>query len=257
MYLELREVSKIYQSSRGAVEALGEVNLRAHQGEFVALLGPSGCGKSTLLRLVAGLIAPAHGEITFPGWSSRPKCRLIFQDHGLFPWMTVAENVAFGLEMEGMGKHERLDRANRQLSLMGMRKFAGYFPHELSGGMRQRAAIARAFVAEPDILLMDEPLRALDAQMRMVVQEELLRIWQQTRPLVLYVTHDIDEAILLSDRVLVMSGSPGQIREEISINLPRPRDLTGRAHPEIDEVKWRIWRMLEQEVRERLAQGVG
>ncbi|MEX1020414.1 MAG: ATP-binding cassette domain-containing protein, partial [Litorilinea sp.] len=148
-------------------------------------------------------------------------------------------------------------RAHAQLKLMGMGNFAHHYPHELSGGMRQRAAIARAFVAEPDILLMDEPLRALDAQMRLIVQEELLRLWQQTRPLVLYVTHDIEEALLLADRVLVMSGSPGQIRAEFAVPLARPRDLTGRTHPELDELKWQIWDMLEEEVRQKLAQGGG
>lgn len=255
MQLEIRDLSKVYLSARGAVEALHGVDLRAHQGEFVALVGPSGCGKSTLLRLVAGLMKPAQGEIGFPGWPRRPRCRLIFQDHGLFPWMSVWENVAFGLEMEGMARGERKERAFQQLNLMGMADFAEHFPHELSGGMRQRAAIARAFVSDPDILLMDEPLRALDAQMRLVVQEELLRLWQSSRPLVLYVTHDIEEALLLADRVLVMSGSPGKIREEIPVSLPRPRDLTGRTHPELEGMKWHIWSMLEQEVRQKLAQG--
>lgn len=253
--LELRNLSKVYFSARGAVEALQDVDLTAQQGEFIALVGPSGCGKSTLLRLVANLMEPEQGEIAFPGWSQPPKCRLIFQDHALFPWMPVWENVAFGLEMEGLGRAERKRLAQKQLRLMGMADFADYYPHELSGGMGQRAAIARAFVSEPDILLMDEPLRALDAQMRLIVQEELLRLWQSNQPLVLYVTHDIEEALLLADRVLVMSGSPGQIRAEIPVSLPRPRDLTGRTHPELEEMKWHIWSMLEQEVRRKLAEG--
>jgi NitT/TauT family transport system ATP-binding protein len=165
-----------------------------------------------LLRLVAGLLTPDSGTIAFPGWSSPPRRRFVFQDHSLFPWMTVLDNVAFGLEMDGVPQTQRRERAAAQLAVMGLGAFAGYYPHELSGGMRQRAAIARAFVTAPDILLMDEPLRALDAQMRLVIQEELLGLWESKRPVVLYVTHDIEEALLLADRVLVMSGQPGRIQ---------------------------------------------
>ncbi|NLE46188.1 MAG: ABC transporter ATP-binding protein [Chloroflexi bacterium] len=248
----VRGVSKIFRSPRGAVHALGEVSFSAVRTEFISIVGPSGCGKSTLLRLLAGLAEPDLGRIEFCGWPRQPRARLVFQDHALFPWMSVADNVAFGLEMEGTAAGERRARAQDQLRLMGMGDFAAHFPGELSGGMRQRVAIARAFVTEPDILLMDEPLRALDAQMRLVIQEELLRLWQARRPLVLYVTHDIDEALLLSDRVMVMSGQPGTIREIVSVPLSRPRDLTGRAHPELVDLKWHIWSMLESEVRARL-----
>lgn len=245
-------LAKVYASRRGAVTALADVSFTVAAGEFVALVGPSGCGKSTLLRLIAGLLAAEPGAIAFPAWSQPPKRRLVFQDHSLFPWMTVLDNVAFGLEMEGAARPERRDRAMIQLTVMGLADFAGHYPHELSGGMRQRAAIARAFVTQPDILLMDEPLRALDAQMRLVIQEELLTLWEDTRPLVLYVTHDIEEALLLADRVLVMSGQPGRIRTEIAVPFDRPRDLTGRGHPELEELKWRIWGMLEQEVKQQL-----
>lgn len=243
---------KKFFSPRGAIAALRDVSLCVGRGEFVALVGPSGCGKSTLLRLVAGLQEPDSGGLAFLGCSEAPKLRFVFQNHALFPWLSVLDNVAFGLEMEGMPRSERLEAARAQLEAMGLREFAKHYPHELSGGMCQRAAIAQAFVTRPDILLMDEPLRALDAQMRLVIQEELLSLWEQTRPSVLYVTHDIEEALLLADRVLVMSGRPGCIREEIMVPFDRPRDLTGRAHPGTEELKWRIWNMLELEVKRQL-----
>jgi NitT/TauT family transport system ATP-binding protein len=244
--LLVTNVARQFSSPRGDVLALQEVSFVASQGEFVAIVGPSGCGKSTLLRLVAGLLSFDGGELTFSGWPVPPKRRLVFQDHALFPWMTVIDNVAFGLEMDGVARPVRRERAQAQLAAMGIGDFAGHYPHELSGGMRQRAAIA------PDILLMDEPLRALDAQMRLVIQEELLALWARQKPMVLYVTHDIEEALLLADRVLVMSGQPGRIGEEIRPPWGRPRDLTGRAHPELEELKWHIWNLLEREVRQQL-----
>ncbi len=249
---ECSGLSKSFVSPRGNVMALQNVSCRALQSEFVAIVGPSGCGKSTFLRLVAGLVKADDGEIRFNGWPRPPRCRLVFQDNALFPWMSVVENVAFGLEMDGVKPSIRRQRAMAQLAAMGLADFASHYPHELSGGMRQRAAIARAFVSEPEILLMDEPLRALDAQTRLVVQEELLALWSRQKPLVFYVTHDIEEALLLADRVLVMSGQPGRIREEIKVPFGRPRDLTGRAHPELEESKWHIWTMLEREVRQKL-----
>lgn len=253
MGLTVHQLTKNHASSRGAVAALHEVSLHVEKGEFVALVGPSGCGKSTLLKLLAGLQTPDGGSISFPGWACSPKCRIVFQHNALFPWMTVIENVAFGLEMDGVGKAERRELAQEQLAVLGLSPFAHHYPHELSGGMRQRAAIAQAFVTRPDVLLMDEPLRALDAQMRLVIQEDLLALWDRTRTTVLYVTHDIGEALLLADRVLIMSGRPGRIREEMAVPFDRPRDLTGRAHPELEELKWRIWKMLEQEVKSQLA----
>ena len=250
--LQVANLAKRFPSPRGDVMALHGVSFAASRGEFVAIVGPSGCGKSTLLRLVAGLIGANRGEILFVGWPAPPRRRLVFQDHALFPWMTVIDNVAFGLEMEGVAPAARRAQALSQLTMMGLADFAGHYPDELSGGMRQRAAIARAFVTEPDILLMDEPLRALDAQMRLVIQEELLALWETQKPMVLYVTHDIEEALLLADRVLVMSGQPGRIREEIRPLFGRPRDLTGRNHPELEELKWHIWNLLEREVRQQL-----
>jgi NitT/TauT family transport system ATP-binding protein len=251
---ELRAVNlvKEYISKSGNVKALANASFTVSSGEFVSIVGPSGCGKSTLLRMLAGLIKADSGHIQFSGWVGEPKRRLVFQDHVLFPWMTVIENVAFGLEMEGVGRVDRLKTAAAQLTNMGIMDFSGHYPQELSGGMRQRAAIARAFVTEPDILLMDEPLRALDAQMRLVIQEEMLSLWEAKKYMVIYVTHDIEEALLLADRVLVMSGQPGHIREAVVPPFERPRDLTGRGHPELEELKWHIWNMLEREVRQKL-----
>lgn len=250
--LRILGLGKRFASPRGDVSALQDFTFVGFKSEFVAIVGPSGCGKSTLLRLVAGLLHPDEGDIEFVNWPQQPRCRLVFQDHSLFPWMTVADNVAFGLEMDGVGRAARRQQALAQLEIMGLAGFADHFPHELSGGMKQRAAIARAFVTQPDILLMDEPLRALDAQTRLVVQEELLSLWEKTRPMVLYVTHDIEEALLLADRVLVMSGRPGRVRKEIVLPCGRPRNPTERSHPEIEELKWQIWKLLEGDVRRQV-----
>jgi NitT/TauT family transport system ATP-binding protein len=244
-----------YPTADGEIEALRDVSFSASGHEMVSIVGPSGCGKSTLLKLVAGLLEPTAGTIRFmPGGNGgRPRNALVFQDHGVFPWLTVVDNVAFGLEMRGMGRAERRARAMEFLGRIGLAEFAERHPHELSVGMRQRVGIARAYVSEHPILLLDEPFGALDAQTRLLLQEELLGIWQQDRKLALFVTHDIEEAILLGDRVLVMSGRPGQIVDEIAVSLPRPRALAAPDRPEITEVKWHIWHHLEKEARRQLS----
>jgi NitT/TauT family transport system ATP-binding protein len=177
---------------------------------------------------------------------------MVFQEQGLFPWLSVIDNVAFGLETQGANRKARREMARAILTKVGLGAFSRNYPHELSGGMRQRVAILRAFLANPQILLMDEPFGSLDSQTRLVMQEELLRIWREHRKTVIYVTHDIEEAILLGDRVLVMSGRPGRIRQDIPISLERPRFLANRDHPEVAELRWHIWRMLEDEVRKEL-----
>ena len=177
---------------------------------------------------------------------------MVFQEHGLFPWLSVVDNVAFGLEMQRVPRAERLDRARRFMAQAGLEGFARNYPHELSVGMRQRAAIARAFLTEPQLLLMDEPFSALDAQSKLILQEELLRIWKDHQTTVFYITHDIEEAVLLADRVLVMSGRPGAIREEITVPSPRPRRPEDREHPEFRKIVWHIWKMIESEVRQGL-----
>ncbi len=249
-----QRVSKLYPSRNGEVPALENVTFSVQEAEFVCIVGPSGCGKSTLLKLLAGLLEPSTGELRFssepaPG---QPRNALVFQEHGLFPWMTVLDNATFGLEMQGVGARERQSRGMDILAQMGIAGFARHYPHELSMGMRQRAAIARALLSNPLLLLMDEPFSSLDAQSRLVMQEELLRIWRDHQQMVVFVTHDIEEAVLLGDRVLVMTGRPGRIQEEIRIPLGRPRDLQDRDQPQVREITWHIWKAIEQEVRRSL-----
>jgi NitT/TauT family transport system ATP-binding protein len=247
-------VSKTYDARNRHVAALQEVSFTAHAVEFVCIVGPSGCGKTTLLKLIAGLLEPSAGDIAFnnqpPG--DRPHCILVFQERGLFPWMSVLDNAAFGLEMMGIGQRERHARARAFIERVGLAAFAHSYPHELSVGMRQRVAIARAFVTDPDILLMDEPFGALDAQTRLVLQEELLHVWKEQRRLILYVTHDIDEAVMLGDRVLVLSGRPGRIMQDLPVPLERPRDLLNREDPIIAKMRWQIWQTLRDEVHKSL-----
>ena len=254
MGFECQHLSKAYQTRNGVVLALEDVSFSAGEREFVCIVGPSGCGKTTLLKLIAGLLEPTSGRIIFSAepTDGRLRSALVFQEHGLFPWMTVLDNVAFGLEMQGMGQQERHRRARAFIEKVGLEHFANSYPHELSVGMSQRVGISRAFVADAQILLMDEPFGSLDAQTRRVLQEELLRLWKDDQKLVVYVTHDIEEAVLLCDRVLVMTGRPGSIREEIPIPLGRPRDMSVKEQPEVKEIKWHIWKMLEEEVRKSL-----
>jgi NitT/TauT family transport system ATP-binding protein len=248
------EVSCAFESKRGSVTALDGVSFTLAPSEFVCVVGPSGCGKSTLLRIIAGLIPPTTGRVAFEGGLPAGRLRggLVAQENGTFPWMTVLDNVAFGLEMLGMAKAPRRELARQFLDRVGLGQFAGHYPHELSVGMRQRVGIGRAFVSQAPVLLMDEPFGALDAQTRWVLQGELLRIWNADRKLVVFVTHDVEEAVLLADRVLVMTGRPGRIREEIRIPIERPRDPRS-DHKLINEITWHIWRLLEEEVRSGLS----
>lgn len=249
-----KSIRKAYPSSQGEIEALQQIEFEVSEQEFVCIVGPSGCGKSTLLKIIAGLLQPSQGSIHFqqPLLNGQLRSAMVFQEQAVFPWMTVLDNVAFGLETQGFKKNIRREKAAEFLNKVGLSKFSGVYPHELSGGMRQRVAILRAFLADPQILLMDEPFGPLDSQTRLVMQEELLRIWKAHQKTVIYVTHDIEEAILLGDRVLVMSGRPGRIREEIPISFERPRNLTLKDHPDVIEMKWRIWKMLEDEVKKDL-----
>jgi len=255
MNLICNNISKVFETRNGAITALKEITFQTKAKEFLCILGPSGCGKTTLLKIIAGLLEPTDGEVIYEGSRSEenPLNSLVFQEHGLFPWMNVIDNVAFGLEMKGIGRRERHDRAGAFVEKVGVSSFADRHPHELSIGMRQRVGIARAFVSDPEILLMDEPFGSLDAQTKLVLQEELLTIWRDQQKLVIHVTHDIDEAVLLSDRVLVMTGRPGSIREEIPIPLDRPRDLSNRNHPNVVAIKEHIWALLEDEVRKNLS----
>lgn len=244
----------VYESRSGAIRALHNVSFGAQAEQIVSIVGPSGCGKSTLLRIVAGLHPPSAGRVSFEGQgeSERPRCGLVFQEAGVFPWMTVLDNLAFGLEMQGVPRAERVERAMDVAVRLGLNGFLYHYPRELSVGMRQRVDIGRAFVADAPMLLMDEPFGALDAQTRRVLQEELLAIWHASRKLVLFITHDIDEAVLLADRVIVLSGRPGMVRDDITVPLSRPRDLA-HDRSRIHEVTRHIWHLLEADVRRELS----
>jgi NitT/TauT family transport system ATP-binding protein len=232
--------------------ALHDFDLSIGDGEFVCIVGPSGCGKTTVLRIVAGLETPSAGTVTIAPASDtgRPQNAMVFQEHGLFPWMTVVDNVAYSLEMRGVGKRERREQVMPFLEKIGLSRFHKYYPHDLSGGMRQRVSLARAFVADPEILLMDEPFAALDAQNKLILQEELLRIWEGSAKTVLFITHGIDEAIALGDRIVVMTAQPGRIKEIVPVDFLRPRSVAElRADPRFGALELSIWRMLEDEVR--------
>lgn len=224
--LELDHVGRSFPGERGPVAALQDVSLKVHRREFVCVLGPSGCGKSTLIRMVAGLDQPTSGRILLDGKEVRgpgPERGMVFQGYTLFPWRTVKENVMFGLEMKGGDRVVWEREALQWLDLVGLGRFADAYPLQLSGGMKQRAAIARALANNPRILLMDEPFGALDAQTRANMQHHLLQIWRNVDITILFITHDIDEAIYLADRILVLKANPGRIHELIEVPVPRPR----------------------------------
>ncbi|HEY2921034.1 MAG TPA: ABC transporter ATP-binding protein [Candidatus Binatia bacterium] len=255
--IEIRDVQHVYQSDLSSVPALENVNLTVRDREFVALLGPSGCGKSSLLRVVADLLRPTAGSVVIhsspDNENGRPKTALVFQEYALFPWRTVLDNVAFPLEMRGLSHHEGQIRARDVLARVGLQLFARAYPHQLSGGMRQRVGIARALAAEPEVLLMDEPFGALDAQTRTVLQEELLRVWESERKTVLYVTHSIDEAVYLADRIVLLTARPGRIKAEYSVKLPRPRNMEMRAWNSYTKLSLEIWNALREEVETAMA----
>jgi NitT/TauT family transport system ATP-binding protein len=253
--IEIAGLRKEYRSEQGHVLALADVSLAVVPGEFVCILGPSGCGKSTLLRILAGLDTQSSGEVRVraDGWSVANA--MVFQESGLFPWMSVEANVGFGLMTRGVPKREATPRVEAALRLVGLTEFRRHYPHQLSGGMRQRAAIARAFVTDPAMLLMDEPFAALDAQNRTILQAELLRIWEETSKTVVYVTHSVDEALLLGDRIILMTAQPGRIKKVIEAPFPRPRDLLVLfSSAEFSRLKLEIWRLLEDEVTRARAQ---
>ncbi len=212
--------------------ALSDINLSVRPGEFVCLVGPSGCGKSTLLNIIAGFDRPSAGEMLVGGTKVTGPGRdriVVFQEAALFPWLNVRSNVEFGLKLAGLGRSERRERADQYLKLVGLERFHKAYIHELSGGMKQRVQLARSLAVDPEILLMDEPFAALDAQTRDVLQEELQTIWQRTGKTVVFVTHNVREAVLLADRVVVMSPSPGRIKREIAISLEHPRSPDSHA----------------------------
>lgn len=229
-----------------------DIHLRIGDGEFVTIVGPSGCGKTTLLKVINGLLPPTEGRILIDGRDASAQTiemGFVFQSASLLPWRTGLQNVQLGLEAQRVRRSEAADRALHYFHLVGLKGFEHHYPHELSGGMQQRINLARALAVEPQILLMDEPFASLDSQTRDLMQVELLKIWAKTRKTVLFVTHMIAEAILLADRVIVLSNRPGMIRAEVRVDLPRPRSLEMRHWPRFIEVEGMIWKWIEEEVR--------
>lgn len=250
--LKVDSLSVEFERDESILLALDRVSLEVPAGQFVCVVGASGCGKTTLLRAIDGLVTPSEGTVLVDGRSAHPThgdMAVVFQQDALFPWRTVAQNVGLGLDVRGEQKARRQARAQECIDLVGLGGFENHYPHELSGGMRQRVNLARAVAVDPKILLMDEPFAALDAQTREVMQSELLSIWQHHKKTVVFITHQLDEAVLLGDRVIVLGAHPGRIREDITIDIPRPRELEVKRTPEFVDYVDRIWHLIEEEVR--------
>jgi NitT/TauT family transport system ATP-binding protein len=241
---------KAFRGAAGTVMAIEDVSLSIADGEFFSIVGPSGCGKSTLLRIMAGLEKESVGQVTFaPPSGSRPLRSVVFQEQSIFPWMSVRDNIAYGLAMRGVSRAQRREVVDYYLDRVGLRAFAKAYPHELSGGMKQRVSLARAFANDPEVLLMDEPFAALDEQNKSLLHEGLLRIWSETRKTVVFITHSIDEALLLSDRVMIMTARPGKVKALISVPFERPRSLYDlRATSEFGRISAQVWSLLRDEV---------
>jgi NitT/TauT family transport system ATP-binding protein len=257
--VRLRGLSKTFSVQRQPVQALTGVDLDVLAGEFLCIVGPSGCGKTTLLRILAGLEVQTDGQCQIissdadPTQRPRPANSMVFQEQSIFPWMTVRDNVTFGLKAQGLGRRERRAAAEPYLEMVGLRGFEDALPHQLSGGMKQRVALARAFANDPEMLLMDEPFAALDEQLKLVLQAELLRIWEQRRKTVVYVTHSIDEAIVLADRILVMTARPGRTKDVIHVGevFGRPRSVERvKSSSQYGDMFGRVWNQLRTEVAE-------
>ena len=248
--VKIDNVVKKYQGRNGEVIALNGVSLDIHENEFICVVGPSGCGKSTLLNNIGGLDTPTSGAIYVDGKvvdGPSPERGIVFQQYALFPWLTVEQNVAFGLKLQGKSKEECAEITKKYLKMVELEKFADSYPKELSGGMKQRAAIARAYAVNPEVLLMDEPFGALDAQTRTQLQSELLQTWQEEKKTCFFITHDVEEAIILAQRVVIMSARPGRIKEIVDIDIPYPRTQETKMSPRFMELKNYIWNQVFQE----------
>jgi NitT/TauT family transport system ATP-binding protein len=247
--LSARHVSKSFNA--GGVVAVRDLSMEVEEGEFVCLLGASGCGKSTMLSMFAGFLQPTTGQVMLRGQPItriEPRCGMVFQSYALFPWKTVRGNVEFGLKMQGVGRAERRTRAQNFIDLVKLTGFEQRYPTELSGGMQQRVTLARILAADPEVLLMDEPFAALDAMTRQVMQEELLRIHATSGKTTVFITHSIDEALILSDRIVVMSARPGRIKAVVANTLPRPRHVSAQLSPEFTALKAQVWQLVEAEM---------
>lgn len=247
------DVKKTYQGRNGEVVALNGVSLDIAENEFVTVVGPSGCGKSTLLNIIAGLLEPSGGRIVCNGKEVKgtgPDRGVVFQQYALFPWLTVKKNVMFGLNMKGIKGKEAEAVAMKYIRMVDLEKFCDHYPKELSGGMKQRVAIARAYAADPQVLLMDEPFGALDAQTRTQLQQELLNTWEKEQKTCFFITHDVDEALILGQRVVIMSARPGRIKDVVDVDIPYPRDQETKMSERFLELKNQIWAQVYQEYLE-------
>lgn len=257
MKVHINHISKIFTGGQGeSTEALRDISFVIDDNEFVVVVGPSGCGKSTLLNICGSLLAPSSGEVAFEGEGigSRPNTAIVFQEFALFPWRTVFKNTVYGLEEQGVKKAEQIEIANKYLEMVGLKGFEKKYPNQLSGGMKQRVAIARALAMDPLLLLMDEPFSALDAQTRILMQYELAKIWERTRKSFLYITHNIQEAVFLGDRVVVLSRRPGQIQNIVKIDLPRPREESMITEKRFVECVNSIWLDIKSQAIEAQAE---
>ena len=251
--VKIDHVEKIYDGRQGKMIALNGVDLDIYENEFICVVGPSGCGKSTLLNIIAGLLEPTSGAVYVDGKKvegTGTERGVVFQQYALFPWLTVKKNVMFGLKLKGMSDEEAEKIAMKYIKMVQLEDFVDAYPKELSGGMKQRVAIARAYAVNPSLLLMDEPFGALDAQTRTQLQTELLKTWEEEKKTCFFITHDVEEAILLASRVVVMSARPGRIKEVIDIDIPYPRNQETKMLPRFTELKNYIWNMVYKEYLE-------
>lgn len=251
--VKIDNVVKTYNTRKGETVALNGVSLEIRENEFICVVGPSGCGKSTLLNIIAGLLEPTSGSVSVDGKvvdGPGPERGVVFQQYALFPWLTVLKNVEFGLKLKGVTGEKATQEAMKYLKMVDLVQFANSYPKELSGGMKQRVAIARAYAVDPQVLLMDEPFGALDAQTRTQLQTELLETWEKERKTCFFITHDVDEAIILAQKVIIMSARPGRIKEIVDIRIPYPRTQETKMSPEFLELKNYIWSQVYQEYLE-------
>ncbi len=251
--LKIDNVKKVFHTRNGEMTALNGVNLDIKENEFICVVGPSGCGKSTLLNIIAGLDTPSSGAVYIDDKKiegTGTERGVVFQQYALFPWLTVLKNVMFGLKLQGKSNEEAKEIAMKYIKMVQLEDFVNHYPKELSGGMKQRVAIARAYAVKPEVLLMDEPFGALDAQTRTQLQTELLKTWESERKTCFFITHDVDEAIILAQRVIIMSARPGRIKEIVDIDIPYPRDQETKMSPRFMELKNHIWSQVYQEYLE-------
>jgi NitT/TauT family transport system ATP-binding protein len=259
MRVLIEHISKTYTDRKGGrTEVLQDIHFSIEENEFVVVVGPSGCGKTTLLNIIAGLLSPSSGHVIIEGdrLDSKPHTAIVFQDYALFPWRTVLKNIVYGLEEQGLQKSAQMEIAQHYITMVGLQGFENKYPHQLSGGMKQRVAIARALATDPFLLMMDEPFSALDAQTRTLMQYEISRIWEETHKSLLYITHHIQEAVFLGDRVVVLSRRPGRILDILNIDLPRPREehlINEKPYLEYVDL---IWRHVKDQAKEALEEMV-